>query len=51
MKRFKSTLVLLLKSLVTFVFITVIYKGFNISTKLRPKLVIKKDLYKRFLLR
>jgi hypothetical protein len=27
-----------------FIFITVIYKGFSISTKLRPKLVIKKGL-------
>jgi hypothetical protein len=33
-----------------FIFITIIYKGFNINAKLRLKPVIKKDLYKRFLL-
>jgi hypothetical protein len=27
-----------------FIFITVIYKGFNISTKLRPELVTEKAL-------
>jgi hypothetical protein len=43
-KRFKSSLVLLFKGFVMFVFIIVIYKGFNISIKLRPKLITKKTL-------
>jgi hypothetical protein len=43
-KRFKSSLILLFKGLIVFVFITVIYKGFNINTKLRPELVIKETL-------
>jgi hypothetical protein len=37
-------LVPLLKGLIAFIFITVIYKGFSINTKLRPELVIKKAL-------
>jgi hypothetical protein len=41
-KRFKGSLVLLLKGFVTFVFIIVIYKGFSISTKFRPKPVAEK---------
>jgi hypothetical protein len=44
MKRFKSSLVLLLKSFVMFIFIIVTYKGFSINTKLRPELVIKEAL-------
>jgi hypothetical protein len=43
-KRFKSSLVLLFKSFVTFVFMTVIYKSFSISIKLRPEPVIKEIL-------
>jgi hypothetical protein len=43
-KRFKSSLVLLFKGLVTFTFVTVIYKGFNINTKLKPELVTKETL-------
>jgi hypothetical protein len=43
-KRFKGSLVLLLKGLVMFVFITVTYKGFSISSKLRLKPVIKETL-------
>jgi hypothetical protein len=43
-KRFKGSLVLLLKGLVAFIFITVIYKGFNISIKLKLKSVAKKIL-------
>jgi hypothetical protein len=39
-------LVLLLKGLITFVSITVIYKGFSISAKFRPKLVIREALIK-----
>jgi hypothetical protein len=27
-----------------FIFVTIVYKGFSISIKLRPKLVIKKTL-------
>jgi hypothetical protein len=41
-KRFKGSLVLLLKGFITFVFITVTYKGFSINVKFRPELVIKK---------
>jgi hypothetical protein len=37
-------LILLLKSLVTFVFITVTYKGFSVSIKFRPKPVTEKAL-------
>jgi hypothetical protein len=37
---------LLLKGFITFVFITVIYKGFSISAKFRPELVTKKALVK-----
>jgi hypothetical protein len=43
-KRFKGFLVLLFKGLVMFIFIIVIYKGFNISTKLKPELIVKKTL-------
>jgi hypothetical protein len=43
-KRFKSSLVLLFKSLVTFASVTVTYKGFSISIKLRPELVIRETL-------
>jgi hypothetical protein len=43
-KRFKGFLVLLFKGLVTFVSVTVTYKGFSISTKLRPELVIRETL-------
>jgi hypothetical protein len=39
-------LVLLLKGLITFVFIIVTYKGFSINTKFRPKPVVKKALIK-----
>jgi hypothetical protein len=45
-KRFKGFLILLLKSLITFVFITVIYKGFSINVKFRPESVTKKALIK-----
>jgi hypothetical protein len=45
-KRFKSSLVLLLKGFITFVSITVTYKGFNINAKFRPESVIKKALIK-----
>jgi hypothetical protein len=37
-------LVLLFKGLVTFVSVTITYKGFNISIKLRPELVVRKTL-------
>jgi hypothetical protein len=37
-------LVLLFKGFVAFIFITVIYKGFSINTKLRLKSVAKKTL-------
>jgi hypothetical protein len=37
-------LVPLFKGLVAFVSVTVIYKGFSISTKLRPKLVVRETL-------
>jgi hypothetical protein len=43
-KRFKDSLVLLFKGLVTFTFVTVIYKSFSISIKLRPEPVTKKTL-------
>jgi hypothetical protein len=43
-KRFKGSLVLLLKSLITFVFITVIYKGFSISIKFKLELVAEETL-------
>jgi hypothetical protein len=43
-KRFKGFLVLLFKGLVMLIFITVIYKGFSISIKLRLKPVIKEAL-------
>jgi hypothetical protein len=43
-KRFKGSLVLLFKDLVAFVFIIVIYKGFNINTKLRLKPVTENAL-------
>jgi hypothetical protein len=43
-KRFKSSLVLLFKSLVAFVSVIVMYKGSSISTKLRPELVIRETL-------
>jgi hypothetical protein len=36
----------LLKGFITFVFIIVMYKGFNISAKFRPELVIKEALIK-----
>jgi hypothetical protein len=37
-------LVLLFKGFVTFVFVTVVYKGFSISTKLRPESVTRETL-------
>jgi hypothetical protein len=37
-KRFKSSLVLLFKGFVTFVFMLVTYKGFSINVKLRSEL-------------
>jgi hypothetical protein len=43
-KRFKGSLVLLFKGLVTFVSVTVTYKGFSINTKLRPEPVARKTL-------
>ena len=43
-KRFKSSLVLLFKAFITFIFIIVIYKGFSINTKLKLELVAKKGL-------
>jgi hypothetical protein len=43
-KRFKGFLVPLFKGLVTFVSVTVIYKGFSICIKLKPELVIKETL-------
>jgi hypothetical protein len=43
-KRFKGSLVPLLKGLITFVFITVLYKGFSISVKFEPELVIEEAL-------
>jgi hypothetical protein len=39
-------LVLLLKGLITFVFITVAYKGFSINVKFRPESVAGKALVK-----
>jgi hypothetical protein len=45
-KRFKGSLVPLLKGLITFVSIIVVYKGFSISAKFRPELVIRKVLIK-----
>jgi hypothetical protein len=45
-KRFKGSLVLLFKGFITFIFITVMYKGFSISVKFRLKPVIKKTLIK-----
>jgi hypothetical protein len=45
-KRFKSSLVLLLKGLIMFVFITVIYKSFSINAKFRPKPVVGEALVK-----
>jgi hypothetical protein len=45
-KRFKGSLVPLLKGLITFVSITVIYKGFSISAKFRPEPVVKEALIK-----
>jgi hypothetical protein len=39
-------LVLLFKGLVTFVFIIIVYKGFSISAKFRPELVIREALIK-----
>jgi hypothetical protein len=43
-KRFKGSLVLLVKGFVVFVSVTVMYKGFSINTKLRSELVIRKTL-------
>jgi hypothetical protein len=43
-KRFKGSLVLLFKGFVVFAFVTVIYKGFSISTKLRLEPVARKTL-------
>jgi hypothetical protein len=43
-KRFKGFLILLFKGLVTFVSVTVTYKGFSISIKLKLELVTKKTL-------
>jgi hypothetical protein len=40
-KRFKGFLILLFKGLVAFVFVTVAYKGFSISIKLRPESVAR----------
>jgi hypothetical protein len=37
-------LILLFKGLVVFISVTVTYKGFSISTKLKPEPVIKKTL-------
>jgi hypothetical protein len=45
-KRFKSFLVLLLKGLIMFTFITVIYKGFSISAKFKSEPVIREALIK-----
>jgi hypothetical protein len=45
-KRFKGSLVLLFKGLITFVFIIVIYKGFSINAKFRPEPVIREALVK-----
>jgi hypothetical protein len=45
-KRFKSSLILLFKGFITFVFITVIYKGFSISAKFRPESVARETLVK-----
>jgi hypothetical protein len=39
-------LVLLLKGLITFIFIIVTYKGFSINAKFKPELVIKEALIK-----
>jgi hypothetical protein len=43
-KKFKGFLVLLFKGLVTFISVTVVYKGFSINTKLKLKLVAKERL-------
>jgi hypothetical protein len=43
-KRFEGFLVLLFEGLIMFVSITVIYKGFSISAKFRPELVIREAL-------
>jgi hypothetical protein len=43
-KKFKGFLILLLKGLIMFIFIIIIYKGFSINIKLRPEPVIKKGL-------
>jgi hypothetical protein len=43
-KRFKGSLVLLFKGFITFVFITVMYKGFSINAKFRSKPVIREAL-------
>jgi hypothetical protein len=43
-KRFKGFLVLLLKGFAMFIFITIMYKGLNISIKLKLELIIKEGL-------
>jgi hypothetical protein len=43
-KRFKGSLIPLFKGLVMSAFVTVAYKGFNISTKLRLELVTRETL-------
>jgi hypothetical protein len=43
-KRFKGSLVLLLKGFITFIFIIVTYKGFSINAKFKLELVIKEAL-------
>jgi hypothetical protein len=43
-KRFKGFLILLLKGFITFVFITVVYKGSSVSTKFKPEPVAGKAL-------
>jgi hypothetical protein len=43
-KRFKGSLILLFKGFITFIFITVTYKSFNISVKFRLKLVTEEAL-------
>jgi hypothetical protein len=43
-KRFKSSLILLFKGFVVFIFVIVIYKGFSINIKLRSELVTKETL-------
>jgi hypothetical protein len=45
-KGFKDSLVLLLKSFIMFVSITVVYKGFSISVKFKLELVIEEALIK-----